>query len=217
MEAWNQAWASDAGRKEWMVPDKFVIELLPELAAANVQRGLDLGFGVGRHAICLAKEGIDMYGLEAAANGLDFASQWAKAERLQLTLTTGDMTELPYEDNFFDLILTWNVIYHGTMDRIQKTVAEIERCLKPNGRLVCTLTSHAHKRYGLGNEIEPNTFVIPDSGETSHPHHYFDRAEAESLLQNFTIYRCEDVDHAADQSGSYHWQIYAGLASPAAG
>jgi len=141
-------------------------------------------------------------------NGLTYANQWAANESIMLNLTTGNMTELPYEDNFFDLILTWNVIYHGTMDVIEQSVHEIERCLKPGGHLICTLISHSHKRYSKGNEIEPNTFVIPGGGETSHPHHYFDRAEAEQLLHKFIIHRCEDVDHAVDQSGSYHWQIY---------
>ena len=213
MEAWNEAWATAEGRKEWLVPDQFVVELLPTLRADNVERGLDLGFGVGRHTILLARHGIEMYGLDAAANGLDYASQWAVQEGLTLNLQTGDMTQLPYADNFFDLIVTWNVIYHGTMDLIQQTVAEIERCLQPGGHLICTLISHSHKRYGKGNAIEPNTFVIPDSGETSHPHHYFDRADVAQLLQNFTFHHCEDVDHALDQSGSYHWQIYATLGS----
>lgn len=208
MEAWNETWATEAGRREWLEPDVFVVELLPVLNAAGVQRGLDLGFGVGRHAMLLARHGIAMYGLDAASNGLDYANAWATQEGLSLDLRTGNMTDLPYADHFFDLILTWNVIYHGTMDVIEQTVREIERCLKPNGHLICTLISHSHKRYGKGNAIEPNTFVIPGGGETSHPHHYFDRAEAEQLLHNFTIQRCEDVDHAVDQSGSYHWQIH---------
>ena len=215
MEAWNEAWATEAGRREWLEPDQFVVALLPTLRAAHVQRGLDLGFGVGRHAMLLAQQGITMYGLDAAANGLAYANTWAAREGLSLNLLTGDMTKLPYADNFFDLLITWNVIYHGTIDVIQQTVTEIERCLKPGGHLICTLISHSHTRYGKGDEIEQNTFIIPDSGESSHPHHYFNRAEAQNLLHNFTLHRCEDVDHAVDQSGSYHWQIHATLAQAA--
>ncbi|MBV7327847.1 class I SAM-dependent methyltransferase [Chloroflexi bacterium TSY] len=147
MEAWNETWGTEAGRKEWIEPDQFVIDLLPTLQQAGVQRGLDLGFGVGRHAIFLAKQEIEMYGLDAAANGVSYASQWAEQEGVSLTLTTGDMSQLPYDDNFFDLIITWNVIYHGTVDFIEQTVKEVERCLKPSGRLLCTLISHSHKRY----------------------------------------------------------------------
>ncbi|MEZ4732373.1 MAG: hypothetical protein R3E79_35110 [Caldilineaceae bacterium] len=70
MEAWNEAWATEAGRREWLEPDPFVVELLPLLRTAHVQRGLDRGFGVGRHAILLAQQGIAMDGLDAAATGL---------------------------------------------------------------------------------------------------------------------------------------------------
>lgn len=208
MEAWNVAWATPEGRREWLEPDPFVVELLPTLRAAQIHRTLDLGFGVGRHAILSAQHGMTVYGLDAATNGLAYANGWAAQEGLSLNLMTGDMTTLPYADHFFDLILTWNVIYHGTLDLIEQTVREIERCLRPGGHLICTLISHSHKRYGKGHAIEPNTFVIPDSGEASHPHHYFDRLEAEQLLRNFTLLRCEDVDHALDRSGSYHWQIH---------
>ncbi|MCE7989775.1 MAG: class I SAM-dependent methyltransferase [Caldilinea sp. CFX5] len=211
MEAWNEAWATETGRREWLEPDRFVVELLPQLRTTTIQRGLDLGFGVGRHTILLAQQGITMYGLDAAANGLVYADAWAEREGLSLNLMTGDMTKLPYANDFFDLVITWNVIYHGTLAVIQQTVQEIERCLKPGGQLICTLISHSHKRYGKGIAIEPNTFVIPASGETSHPHHYFDRTAAEQLLHSFTIHRCEDVDHAVEQSGGYHWQIYATL------
>lgn len=33
MEAWNEAWATEAGRREWLEPDRFVVELLPLLRA----------------------------------------------------------------------------------------------------------------------------------------------------------------------------------------
>jgi len=207
MEAWNQAWKTEEGRKEWLTPDPFVIELIPHLHAAHVQRVLDLGFGVGRHAVLLAQEGFDVYGLEASENGRAYAAEWAAREGVTLKLTTGDMADLPYADNFFDAILTWNVIYHGVLETIHRTRREIERCLKPGGHLVCSLISTQHKRCGQGDEIEPHTYVIPGGGEKSHPHHYFDRAAVVQLLEHFNLLRCEDVE----QSGrnTYHWQIFA--------
>lgn len=85
MEAWNEAWATEAGRRQWLEPDPFVKDLLPNLEANHVQHGLDLGFGVGRHAILLAKHGIEMYGIDAASNGLAYANQWAVNENDRLS------------------------------------------------------------------------------------------------------------------------------------
>ena len=76
------------------------------------------------------------------------------------------MAALPFADGFFDLILTWNVIHHGTAAVIRQTLAEIERCLRPQGYLLCTLISTQHRHHGKGTEIELGTFVVPGETET---------------------------------------------------
>jgi len=164
-------------------------------------------FGVGRHAILLAREGFDVYGMDASANGLAFANEWAARESLSLRLSTGDMTDLPFADNHFDAVLSWNVVYHGLSAEIDCARNEILRCLKPHGHLILTLISTRHKRYGLGEEVEPHTFVIPGGGETSHPHRYFDQDAVDAYLDGFTVLRCEDVEQAGPDT--YHWQIFA--------
>ena len=207
MEAWNQAWRTAEGRAEWLQPEPFVQEMIAPLQAAGVKRVLDLGFGVGRHAMLLAKSGFVVDGIDASANGMAYTQEWATHEGVTLTLTTGDMARLPYADGEFDAILTWNVIYHGTMDVIDQTVAEIVRCLKPQGYLVCSLISSQHFMGGQGDEIEPRTFVIPGGGEKEHPHHYFNRADIDHTLADFTILRIEDsLQKKADD---YHWHIFA--------
>lgn len=205
MEVWNQAWNSDEGRQDWLTPDPFVVAQIPTLQAARVKRILDLGFGVGRHALRLAQAGFELYGIDISQHGRAYAQAWAEREQLTIHFTTGEMTTLSYDDNFFDAVLTWNVIYHGTVDIIEQTIAEIERVLKPRGYLLCTLLSTRHKRYGLGQEIEPNTFVIPGEEETSHPHHYVDQAGAQRLLKHFDLLHC--VDQEQYGTGKYHWDI----------
>lgn len=205
MEAWNQAWKSEEGRQNWVIPDPFIVEQIPHLQAAGVRRVLDLGFGVGRHALCLAQAGFEVYGIDASENGLAYAQAWAERSGVTLQLTTGDMATLPYATAFFDAIVTWNVIYHGTTVFVQQTIRELERVLKPEGYLLCTLLSIRHNRYGRGLEIEPNIFVIPGEGEASHPHHYFDEVTARHSLSNFALFRCEDVEQYG--AGKYHWQI----------
>ena len=134
---------------------------IPALQATNVERVLDLGFGVGRHALLFARAGFQVAGLEASENGLDYAQEWARSEGYEVELTTGDMTQLPYATGEFDAILTWNVIYHGTMDVIQQTISEITRCLKPQGYLVCSLISIQHYMAGKG---ENRTAHLCDPG-----------------------------------------------------
>jgi len=207
MEAWNQAWQTEAGRAQWMTPEPFVVEMVELLRAAGAQRILDLGFGVGRHAILLAKSGFEVEGIDASSSGRDFANEWAEREGVSLALRTGDMAELPFADAAFDAILTWNVIYHGTMDVVQQTINEIARCLKPNGHLICSLISARHQMFGQGIEIEPRTFIIPGSGEREYPHHYFNRVDIERSFDAFEILRLEDATQKT--ATDYHWHLYA--------
>src|SRR5215204_5731625 len=205
MEAWNQAWQSAEGREEWLTPEPFVVELVPELQAAGVKRVLDLGFGVGRHALLLAREGFQVAGLDASENGLVYAQEWGQREGFQLELTSGEMSALPYANGEFGAILSWNVIYHGTMEVIQQTISEMTRCLKPQGYLICSLISSQHSMAGKGVEIEPRTYVIPGAGEREHPHHYFNRADIDACFGDYTLLQLQDVTQR--EADDYHWQL----------
>jgi SAM-dependent methyltransferase len=213
MKEWDAIWKTDEGRKWWLDPHPWVVSLLARFKNEGLGTALDLGFGLGRHCVLLAREGFDVYGVESSPAGLAYALRWAEREGLALNLAMGDMSHLPFRNGFFDLILAWNVIYHGTVEYIRSTVTEIRRCLKPGGYLVCTLISTQNDQCGLGEELEKGTYVIAGHEEKSYPHHYFDQAEVETLLRDFTLLEYEDVP--GGRPGSYHWRVLARLVSRA--
>ena len=49
------------------------------------------------------------------------------------------MTDLPFENNTFEFVLAYNVIYHAYKHDIKKTIKEIFRVLKHNGYLFVTI------------------------------------------------------------------------------
>jgi tellurite methyltransferase len=207
MKEWNEIWKTEEGRAGWLTPDPWVVSLLPRFKKAGLKRVLDLGFGLGRHSILLARKGFEVHGIESSPEGLEFAMEWADREAVAVNLSLGDMSRLPYGTDSFDLVLAWNVIYHGRVDYIRSAIAEIERCLRWGGYLVCSLISTKNDQYGLGQEIEEGTYVVPGHFEKSHPHHYFDRYEVEAFLSSFALLECQDVP--GSRFGSYHWQILA--------
>jgi tellurite methyltransferase len=215
MKEWDEIWKSEEGRKWWLEPEPLVVSFLPRFKEEGVEQVLDLGFGLGRHSVLMAKEGFDVFGIETSPAGLQFALDWAEREGVALNLTTGDMSDLPWESDSFDLVLAWNVIYHGAAEYIQRSIAEIERCLRPGGYLLCTLISTKNDQCGLGEEIEKGTFVIHGHEEKSYPHHYFDRGEVEAFLGRFTLLECEDVP--GRRPGSYHWHVLARLSAEPGG
>jgi len=211
MKAWDDIWQTEEGRLFWLEPDPYVVSLLPRFKKDGTERVLDLGFGLGRHAVLLAQEGFDVYGIDSSPAGLEYALEWAERGNLALKLEIGEMSRLPFDRDFFDLVIAWYVIYHGTADYIHETVDEIRRCLKLNGYLLCNLISTRNSRCGLGQEIERGTFVIAEEEEKSHPHHYFDREEINQYLGGFSLLKCEDIERS--RPGGFHWYILARLQS----
>jgi ubiquinone/menaquinone biosynthesis C-methylase UbiE len=61
----------------------------------------------------------------------------AKAERagVEIELTEGFSTELPYQDQSFDLVLSTLFFHHLDPEAKRQTAAEVARVLKPGGEL----------------------------------------------------------------------------------
>src|SRR5215468_10376845 len=79
VEAWDERWSTPEGRADWLVPDPAVTALVPMLKARGTQHVLDLGCGVGRHALLCAEHGFAVEAIDGAAAGLDFARREAAA------------------------------------------------------------------------------------------------------------------------------------------
>src|SRR5271169_75636 len=59
----------------------------------------------------------------------------------ELSLRQADADALPFADESFDYVLSWNVIFHGTMGDVGHRLAEIWRVLKPGGLYQGTMLS----------------------------------------------------------------------------
>ena len=69
--AWDFQWSTPEGRIEWLVPDADVVEVAEELATRPAPvRALDLGCGVGRHALLFARLGFDTTAIDLAEQGV---------------------------------------------------------------------------------------------------------------------------------------------------
>lgn len=98
-------------------------------------RILDLGCGFGRITIPLAKEGYKIEGIDITPVMIEKANELAKKENINITFKVGDMRNLPYNDNTFNIVLClWSSFMELSKENEQlKAVKEILRVLKPNG------------------------------------------------------------------------------------
>lgn len=107
-----------------------------EVEAPARVRALDLGCGSGLLSILLAQAGCDVTGIDFSEDMLMQAR--ANAERHQVSDLTGfrqgDVHDLPFEDDTFDLVVTRNVTW--VLEDVPRVYAEALRVLRPGGTFV---------------------------------------------------------------------------------
>lgn len=217
--AWNTRWSTETGRADWLTPDPDVAAVAERLADGTARTALDLGSGVGRHSLLLARAGIAVTAVDLAQSGLAEIARRARSEGLAITTQAAPMTALPFADAAFDYALAWNVIYHGDGEVVGRTMAEVRRVLKPGGLLQATMLSKRNAGYGIGREVAPNTFSRdpspddPNDMDKAHPHFYCSASELVSLLAGFELTSLTDVEQR--KPGAWHWQFVAERVGPA--
>lgn len=211
--AWNSRWATPAEHGAWLLPDPEVRDFADRLAADRPAMGrgpiraLDLGCGIGRHALMFARLGFETVAIDLAEAGLNVVRQAAAAEGLNIATEVAPMTSLPFPDGHFDYVLSFNVIYHGQESIVRTAIAEIRRVLRPGGFYQGTMLSKRNANFGVGTEIAANTFVRDGEDDKDHPHFYCNARELVELFAGFELTALEDQQQS--KPGSWHWHMIA--------
>lgn len=113
---------------------KLTKQLLADEKPDESTRVLDAGCGTGQTAAYIAKEySCHVTALDNNEIMVVKANERFTAEKLQLKAMEGSVEELPFPDDYFDIVLSESVMLFTDMD---KTISEFSRVLKPNGKLL---------------------------------------------------------------------------------
>lgn len=107
---------------------------------ADVQAGervLDLACGTATLSVAIKKEqpAAEVHGLDGDEQILAKARQKADKAGAEINFTRAFSTAMPFPDEFFECVVTSLFFHHLTREDKKKTLLEILRVLKPNGRL----------------------------------------------------------------------------------
>lgn len=88
----------------------------------NPKNLLDVGCGTGTLVKCLRWLGIDAYGVDISKHAITLANRDVKP-----FLKQGDITNIPYKDNMFDMVVTYDVLERIDRAHMKKALEETVR------------------------------------------------------------------------------------------
>lgn len=92
---------------------------------------------MGTDHLAMARQGGIMHAVDLTPRNLEVTRERFKQYNCETQLTLGDAEFLPYPDNSMDFIYSFGVLHHSP--NTEKTISEVRRVLKPEGRCYITL------------------------------------------------------------------------------
>jgi len=141
---WNQASCgenlllSNTDREGYraQLEERYRLEpIIPPFAnfpAANGQRVLEIGVGLGADHLCFAEAGALLSGIDLTERAVEHTKRRLSLFDLTSDLSVGDAERLSFEDKTFDVVYSWGVLHHSPNTR--RAVSEVYRVLKPGGK-----------------------------------------------------------------------------------
>jgi len=168
---------------------------------------LDVGCGGGRYSIVLAKEGFNVYGIDFSKSAINIAKNNALKNKLnnKTYFKIGNVLNLPYKDNFFDLINDDGCLHHISKKDWKLYLNNINRVLKKNGILRIKVFS---KNCNFYDENKKNTnshwILIPKKDYT----YFFNTQELLNLFKNyFEIIELKEKYHPSTKNKKFFFII----------
>ena len=92
---------------------------------------LEVGCGAGNNLVFLAKKGHNVFGVDGSKEIIDYTIKKFSDLNLTGNFINCEFTELPYDDNFFDLIINRAAICHTDFFNANIAIKECNRVIKP--------------------------------------------------------------------------------------
>lgn len=174
---------------------------------------LDAGCGDGRNMVFLKRCGFKAYGIEISRGIVDKIESNLRQEGVRgIEVKVGSNDNIPFADNFFDYLLSWNACYYMQEHRdFGRYVKEFARVMKPGGYLVLSIPKKTcfifkdSQKLAAGYQVIKNDYFGSRNGEVFRI--FKDEREIEKsftkYFKNFTFGSVHD-----DCFGlNYHWHM----------
>jgi SAM-dependent methyltransferase len=199
---WEDYWQGDDDHSWWKRPAEEVEEFIRSRSPARRPDVLDLGCGLGRHAIAFAQAGFSVTACDVSESAISHLSKWAQGLSLEIRVLVCDALSDLLPENGFDIVLAYNVIYHGHRHQLFAAVEHVRRLLRTDGLFYFTCPTRRDGKYGFGREVAPHTFMCEKYVVPGDMHYFADEADLTDLLAGFLRVKMETREGYWDNKGA---------------
>ncbi len=173
----------------WLIPDNDVYFLSEHFKQKGFKKILDLGVGLGRHSIFFAQKGFDVSGIDISEYAVNRLKEISDKNNLNIDVRQANMLKLPFDDNNFDVVFSYNVIYHTDTKGFDTVLSEIKRVLRSGGEFYFTMISKNSWTFSSPEaptrRIDENSIYIDGKeSEIDVPHFYVNLDDIKRLFSN---------------------------------
>jgi SAM-dependent methyltransferase len=155
-EFWEEAF-KDKQEMWGLEPAKSAVLAKDFFIEQGVKNVLIPGIGYGRNAQIFLDNGMAVTGIEISQTAIELAH---KRFGNGLTIYKGSVTEMPFDDNLYDGIFCYGLIYLLDKDERNKLIQDCFKQLTENGVMVFTTITKAAQTYGQGTLIDKDRFEM---------------------------------------------------------
>ena len=212
-DPWETYWSDKDNWDWWKKPALEVLDFIRSLSPVDQPKMLDLGCGLGRHAIAFALAQFSVTATDTSPAAVQHLNEWASQLQLSIDTRVCEVIGSPLPAEAFDIVLSYNVIYHGSRDQFARAIEEVRRLLKRDGIFYFTCPSRDDGKYGFGEMVAPHTYRCTKSITPGDIHYFADEKDLAELLLGFRTLDCRKSEGYWDNKGKEqfysNWHVRA--------
>lgn len=175
----QEMWGLEPSQSALVTKDFFI-----ENSVKNI---LIPGIGYGRNAQVFSENGITVTGIEISKTAIELASKHYGAA---LKIYHGSVTDMPFDDSFYDGIFCYALIHLLNSNERQKLIQDCYNQLSEKGYMVFTVITKKAPTYGKGKLISKDRYEIFDGVQMF----FYDKESVQDEFGEFGLFEIIELE-----------------------
>jgi len=177
---------------------RFIYRNYPRNKERKNVRVLEMGSGAGNNLWFASREGFSVTGIEGSSTAVEFARKRFADENLDGNFVVGDFTNLPFENNFFEITVDRAFITCCGWEDTIKAVCRVHCVLVPGGKFFFNAYSDRHPSFASGPFNTDGTIVQIERGSLKCIRHiyFYSHNQIKQLFhpEKWKTHQCQHIE-----------------------